>query len=64
MNTQNAQILQHMQAGNRITPLEALDKYGCFRLGARVYDLRVQGHDVKQRMVKTGNGKRVAEYWI
>lgn len=29
-----------------ITPLEALDRFGCMRLAARVSDLRRAGHDV------------------
>jgi hypothetical protein len=33
-------IRQHLLSGKTLTPIEALNKYGCFRLGARVYDLR------------------------
>ncbi|WP_369608232.1 helix-turn-helix domain-containing protein [Snodgrassella alvi] len=37
---QTIQILEFMRAGNSITPLDALRKFGCMRLGARIYDLK------------------------
>lgn len=37
---QMQQILEYMQEGNSITPLEALRKFGCLRLGARIWDIR------------------------
>ena len=46
-----------------LTPLEALNRYGVFRLGARRYDLIKQGWDVRTEIVKR-NGKRFAEYSI
>jgi hypothetical protein len=65
--TQTDSILAHLEAGNRITPIEALSRFGCFRLGARIYDLRRDGHDIssKTKEVTTRDGKKhVAEYWI
>ena len=61
MKSQNQLILAHLKAGNKITPLDALSKFGCFRLSGRVYDLRKQGHDIKMRMVQR-SGKNFAEY--
>jgi hypothetical protein len=58
--TQNAQILNHLKR-KPITPIEALQKFGCFRLGARVWELRQQGHPITKRTVER-NGKRFAEY--
>jgi len=60
--SQTAAILSALQAGRKLTPLNALNEFGCFRLGARVWDLKKQGFDVKTVMVKTPSGKRVAEY--
>ena len=54
-------ILGYMMQGNSITPLEALSRFGCFRLGARVYDLKKQGFDIRSEMVKD-NGKHYARY--
>ena len=62
ISTQCAQIKAHLQSGRSITPLEALDLYGCFRLGARIYDLRKEGMDIERQMrsYKNADGKRVA----
>lgn len=64
MNTQATAILTHLQSGKTLTPLEALDKFGCFRLGARIHELKRDGHDITKEMVKTPGGARVAEYWL
>ena len=55
------QVLDHLRSAP-ITPLEALHKYGIFRLAARVYDLREDGHDIVTNWVENGNGNRYAEY--
>jgi hypothetical protein len=60
--TQAGRILEHLRAGNRITALEALDAFGCFRLAARIHELRNQGWQIEERTVETRGGKRVAEY--
>lgn len=44
--TQTEQILQRLKTGRTLTPIDALNNYGVFRLAARVKDLRDQGHDV------------------
>ena len=60
-NSQNTQILKALKKGARITPMDALKRFGCFRLGARIAELRRAGHDIKTRMVSKGD-KRFAEY--
>src|SRR5687768_10388654 len=45
--TQTDQILKHLKNGGTLTPLEALDKFGCFRLGARIFDLKQEGHAIQ-----------------
>lgn len=62
-HSQNARILAYMRQGRPINGLLALRLYGCFRLAARVYELRQQGIKVKQRLIQI-NGKRVSVYWI
>lgn len=59
--TQKQAILTHLQTVGAITPLEALQRYGCFRLGARIADLKADGVAIKTQMVKE-NGKRFAKY--
>lgn len=48
-------------SGKSITPLQALDKFGCLRLGARIMDLRNEGYDIVTKIVHK-NGKRFARY--
>lgn len=59
--SQNEMVLSHLKSGKKLSPLEALERYGIFRLGGRVYDLKKQGHEIVTEMV-TKNGKRFAEY--
>ena len=60
--TQTKSILSHLEAGNEINPIEALNKFGCFRLGARIYDLKQQGYEISKSMVKVNNDAHVAFY--
>lgn len=60
--SQCANILQHLQSGKSINPLQALNQYGCFRLGARIYDLKQGGYSIDSRIVRAENGKKYAEY--
>jgi hypothetical protein len=59
--SQSQQILGYLQAGKTLTPIEALDRFGVFRLAARVADLRAAGHDITTRTIKR-NGTHYAEY--
>lgn len=60
--SQADQILRHLQSGKHLTPIEALQRFGCFRLGARIYDLKGEGHEISTDIVRLPNGKRVASY--
>lgn len=62
--TQAGRILAHLRAGNRLTALEALEQFGCFRLAARIHELRREGWQIEERTVETRGGKRVAEYYM
>lgn len=44
-------ILYHLIKGNRLTALQALTMFGCFRLGARIFDLKKFGHDIETEMI-------------
>ena len=59
-NSQTISILNHLKKAP-ITPLEALEKYGCFRLGARIFDLKQEGYNINKKMVSS-NGKTFAKY--
>ena len=61
-DSQCAQILGHLALGRKLTPLIALDKFDCLRLGGRIFELRARGHKIRSRMIPLPNGKRVAAY--
>jgi len=61
-DSQAAAILAHLRGGGSLTPQDALRMFGCFRLGARIWDLQRQGWPIKAEMITTESGKRVARY--
>lgn len=62
MNQADA-ILEHLKRGDAITPIDALNLYGCFRLAARIDDLRKSGHFIETEIIKK-DGKKYARYYI
>ena len=61
--SQNKRIRKHLESGRNLTPLDALYQYGCFRLGARIYDLRREGLRITAKTVEATsqsvyNGKK------
>ena len=58
--SQSDRILAHLLSGKPLTALQALDKFGCFRLAARVDELR-DDWPITTTM-ETRNGKRIAVY--
>jgi len=60
--TQNEAILKHLKK-RPITPLQALNLYGCFRLAARISNLRSQGFEIQTKTVSK-NGKTFAKYCL
>ena len=53
--TQNERILAYLRDNGSITPLEAMERFGIMRLGARIYDLRKQGLTIKKETEKGRN---------
>ncbi len=67
MNTresQSKQILEALLAGRKLSPIEALNDYGCMRLGGRIFDLRDAGWSISDEWYETKSGKRVKRYFI
>lgn len=54
MKSQTDAILEALEAGQQITPMDALKSWGCFRLGARIYELRERGYRIKTEMIYRG----------
>lgn len=61
--SQNALIKGWLLNGKSITPLDALNMFGCFRLSARIANLRDEGLPIVTDMVTISN-KRVARYYL
>ncbi|WP_372339428.1 helix-turn-helix domain-containing protein [Gilliamella apis] len=59
--SQCERILIHLQTGKSINPDQASNLYGCFRLSARIYDLKKPGFDIDSRLVHE-NVIQYAEY--
>ena len=60
--TQKERVLKFMEEGNSITPIEALERFGCFRLAHIIWEIRKDRH-VYTRMIKHPKyGTKFAEY--
>lgn len=68
MESQTKRILEHLQSGKSITPIDALNLFGCFRLSARIKDLRDDKFDIRTdietKEMPDGTIKRYARYWL
>jgi hypothetical protein len=66
--SQNAAIARYLKEGGRLTPLQALELFGSFRLAARIDDLRKKGMDIQTTIIRVRNEKgrlvRIGEYWL
>jgi hypothetical protein len=60
--SQNHAILLALQSGERLTPIDALTRFGSFRLGARILELRDLGYQIETEIVTLANRKRIASY--
>lgn len=63
-DSQRMKILAHLARGHRLTPMEALNRFGAGRLASRIFDLKRGGYRIQRRMVPTISGAWVAEYWL
>ena len=65
---QNAKIREYLEQGHWLSPLDAVVKFHCLRLGARIYDIKGElagtGKQVVTRTKTLSSGKRVAEYTV
>lgn len=64
--TQCERVLKYMQDFGSINPMQAIKDLGVYRLGARIYDLKKEGHPIRRRMVsgknRYGEAVSFAEY--
>lgn len=62
--SQSKQILDHLVTGHTITAIEALEKFGCFRLSGRIHDLKKLGYKIYAENCVLDNGKVIARYYL
>lgn len=62
--TQNEQVLAYLKTGKTLTPLDALREFGCFRLSARIYELKDKGWPIYCDRRDVGDGKVVGHYTL
>lgn len=67
-STQCDRLLHHLRDIGPVNPMDAWTNLGIYRLGARVFDLKGRGFDVRKRdavVLNRWNEKcRVAEYYL
>lgn len=61
--TQKEMIKKHLMDGRSITPIQALNNYGCFRLASRINDLKNEGMIINSVLVSKGE-KKFAKYTL
>lgn len=65
---QRDMILMFMQENDSITQVDAMKEFGCFRLAARINDLKKDGYKIGSRTCKAknryGDTVRFAEYYL
>jgi hypothetical protein len=65
MESQNKRIKNYLESGRTLTPLDALYQFSCFRLGARINDLKREGMNIETEIIEImsdGKKKHVAKY--
>lgn len=60
--SQRLKIWAHLEAGNKITALDALKRFQCFRLASRIHELKKAGYPVVSQKIEL-NGKKVSQYY-
>lgn len=60
--SQTALVIKALKRGERLTPLDALRRYGIGRLASRIYDARKAGEHIIAEMVEVKPGCRVSRY--
>lgn len=61
--SQEDMVLEALKKGE-LTSIDALQRFGCFRLSARIHRLKELGHEIKTHMKTLSNNKRIAVYTL
>lgn len=55
MESQEKKILKYLQTHEGISNRIAVEQFQCYRLSARIFDLREQGHDIISEQITVKN---------
>lgn len=64
--TQTVAVLAYLRDGHSLTAIEALERFGCFRLAARISDVKLlleEGESIVTEMVSS-SGRTYARYGL
>lgn len=65
MESQRKSVQNWLLAGHTITPIEALNMFGAFRLSSIIFVLKNDyDMDIETEMVYEDDGKRYAKYYL
>jgi hypothetical protein len=60
--SQTDEVLRFLKLGRKLTAIEALRRFGTFRLAARILELRNAGWPIQSELRRFNGEKRVAVY--
>lgn len=56
-------VREYLVRHGSITPTQALEEFGCYRLGARIFELRHNyGMNIKTEQMRSADGEHYAKY--
>jgi len=55
MKSQNKRLLEYLQKGSNINPLDSWKLLGIYRLSARIFDLRADGYKIETERIIVKN---------
>jgi hypothetical protein len=61
--SQTQKIYGYLLLHGSITPHEALQYFKCYRLGARIWELKKKGHSVQRELIEQ-NGSHFCKYTL
>lgn len=57
-------LLEDLRAGMSVTPLTALERYGCLSLSQRISELRAEGFVFVEETVTLPNKKKIKKFTL
>lgn len=61
-NQQKTKVLSYLKKHKTITPLQALSKFGCYRLSSIIHRLRDDGHNIITILTEQKGGNKYGTY--